>query len=152
MVSIGQIRIRNAVLCEDVREEVRTNKHILIGTFSGDIRFGGPLPAPAQFALYLDIQAPAGFHPFEIRFSGPGPGSAVLDAAINMGENGYGTITTPRMNITMQEEGIFRLDGRIPGGRWINIFKKRVYVDPAIASPPPSEQSLPDAPDSSSQP
>jgi hypothetical protein len=152
MVSIGPLKFQNALLCEDVREEAGTSKHILIGTFSGDIRIGGTLPAVAQFALYLDILAPGGDYEFELRFSGPGAGSATLGAKLQMVATGYGTITTSRMQILLEKEGILRIDGRIAGGRWVNILKKRVFSDPSIVSQRPFEPPQPGAQESSSPP
>src|SRR5688500_4908101 len=45
-------KFRNAILCEDVREELR-NKKSLMGVFAGDVLVD-KFPAQIRFALYVE--------------------------------------------------------------------------------------------------
>ena len=39
---------------------------------------------------------------------------------------GVGTIASPRISINMTNEGSFRIDCRVPGGRWVNIPSEKI--------------------------
>lgn len=118
------------MLCDDIRQEARTNKYMLIGTYSGNIRVGAPLPVRCPLALYVELYVPAGTHHLELRISGPGKGSAILNAEIHHEEEGVGVIATPRLEIELEKEGYLRFDARISGGRWTNLLKKLVFYRP----------------------
>lgn len=148
MTKIGPIEIKNAFLCDDVRQEVN-NKHTLVGVYSGNIVLPR-VPADVLLGLFMEMETPAGAHEIEIRISGPGKGSATLKANIQQAESGSASLANSRAQFHMEKEGVFRVDARTPGGRWANVIKKRVLVRaPATASEPPSEQSQPASPASS---
>lgn len=144
MTSIGTSKVLNAILCDDIRAEAATNKHILIGTLSGDIKISGDLPAVIQLGLYVELWVPVGSHEIDIRFSGPGKGEAIIKGVISQREDDYANLIVPRMNVLMEREGVFRVDSRVADGRWVNLVKKRVSAAPTD-SPQPSELSLPAA-------
>ena len=50
----ANLKVINAVLCEDVRQEIG-NKRSLMGAFSGDI-IAAEMPAHIQLALYVDFK------------------------------------------------------------------------------------------------
>ena len=150
MKSIGSLKLVTAMLCDDIRKEDRTNKYILIGTYSGDIHVGAPLPQHALFAIYLEFLVPVGDHEIDLRVSGPGSGKAILKARITQEKEGAGVIASPRMDLELEREGYLRFDARVAGGKWTNVLKKR--VSGPTSSPQPSEQSPPDAPETSSPP
>lgn len=132
---IGPITIVNAVLCDDVRSEANTSKHMLIGTYSGDIRVGGDLPAQIPLSLYLELDGPVGAHDVELRLSGPGKGKATLQGRLEQEEAGASTLVLSRAYITMEKEGVFKIDIRLrEGGRWVNLVKKSVLSVPPTAS------------------
>jgi hypothetical protein len=152
MISVGPLKFGNAILCDDIRREEGNNKYILIGIYSGDIILSN-MPAEFQLAFYIEIFAPAGHYDLQIRLSGPQKGAeAILPTSFDhAGGDQVGTLASPRIGLTMTEEGTFKIDARVGEGRWKNIIVKKVIVTPN-ASPQLSEQSPPDALDSSSQP
>lgn len=139
----GALEVRNVILCDDVRQESGTNKYILIGTYSGDIKIAAALPVSIQLSVYVETTVPAGDHNIEIRFSGPGPEWAVVEAQMEKAFAGAGTLVMPRFNLLMAREGILKVDIRMKGDkRWVSILKKHVS---STVSEQPSEQSPPDA-------
>jgi hypothetical protein len=150
MQRFGDLRVQNALICDDVRREAETGKHILIGTYSGDIVLNGAVPAHMVLGLYFELLVPPGRHEVELQLSGPGKGSGIIKAVIEQpaGER-VATLIVPRLEIFMEKAGTFKVDIRAAGGRWQNVIKKSVSSN---ASGPPSEQSPPAAPEASSQP
>lgn len=126
MKRVGNFIIGNAVLCEDVRKE-DNGKQILIGVFPGDLLIPD-FPAPIQLAVYIELIAPAGVNEMEIRMSGPQKGTAILRAKIDHEKEGPAAIATQRIGIVMEKEGIFRIDARVPDGRWSNLITKKVSL------------------------
>ena len=144
MVSVGALKIRNAILCDDVRQEQGNNKHILIGVYSGDIVLSD-IPAQIQLAFYIEIAAPEGHYDMQIRLSGPQKGEeAILPAAFDHSGKDVATLASPRIGISMTAEGAFKIDLRVGEGRWTNIISKSVSVNPNVLQGL-SEQSPPDA-------
>lgn len=151
MKRVGALKIKTAILCDDVRTEAETNKIFLIGVYTGAIllpRF----PANVFLSFFWEVVVPPGKHKIEIRLSGPGKGSAVLEAHVEAGRAGEATLATPRLNVYMDEPGVFKIQARQPGQkRWVTIIEKAVEPnDSATASRQLVEQSPPDAHDSSS--
>jgi hypothetical protein len=144
-------KVINAILCDDVRKEAGTNKHILIGTYSGDVRVGAELPKHSRFAVYLELFVPRGEHSLEMRFSGPGDESATMSAEIAQPVDGAAVLATPSMEVYLEREGVFRVDLKFGDGRWKCVLKKRV-ISRSIETQQPSEQSLDDAQATETQP
>ncbi|HEX4736761.1 MAG TPA: hypothetical protein VH331_04280 [Allosphingosinicella sp.] len=150
--------INNALLCEDVRQEMN-NKFIIIGVFSGDIIL--PIvPARVAISAYLDGRVKVrGKNSLHIRYSGPDPAKEmVIEAAFEaLHDSQQVTIPLPRGDVLMDQEGEFCIDISDDGNEWVPLIRKRIILDPSINpgpifSQPPSAQSQLDAPDSSSQP
>lgn len=128
MRKIGSIEIINLVICDDVRTEADSNKHILVGTYSGDFLMPS-IPATVLIASYFDCKVPDGKHQLEIKYSGPGKGQAVFQAEIEHPHGGGGaTIVLQRIGVNFEKEGIFRISGRVPGGRWNRLVEKKVML------------------------
>jgi hypothetical protein len=150
MKKFGALKVTAAILCDDVRKEADTNKHILIGTYSGDIQLNAPFPATMPLAIYFELVVPPGHHDVDVRLSGPGKGSGIIKAIIDqIGEQPMATLVVPRLEVFMEKAGIFAVDIRGNGGRWVNVMKKKVS---STVLEQPSEQSPPGAQGSSSQP
>lgn len=126
MKRIGNLKIGNALLCEDVRKE-DNGKQILIGVFPGDLLIPD-FPAQVQLAFYIELIAPAGVTELEIRMSGPQKGRAILRAKIDHEMEGPAAVATPKISVLMEKEGIFRIDARVPDGHWSNLITKKVSL------------------------
>ena len=158
MINVGNIGIRNCILCEDIRQE-KSEKFILAGVFSGDI-YVEKMPAniPLAFFLLGNVRKP-GETKLWLKLSGPGKGSAVIEASITSTvENEEATMVLPRMEILMESEGVFKLEASSNNKTWTTLSEKKVNqktglwsLNPTVVEQP-SEQSQPDAPDSSSPP
>lgn len=139
MSKVGELNVGNVMLCDDIRQEQGNNKFILIGVYSGDIIIS-ELPADISLAFYMEIKAPKGHHQIEIRLSGPQKGGqAILKSQFEHSGVGTGTIASPRINISMAEEGPFRIDMRAGTGRWVNLISKRVMLNPNALQAPPAQ-------------
>lgn len=151
-------QVRNALLCEDVRQE-KTEKFFLIGVFSGDIIIS-KVPARVAIALYMEgALERAGTTNIQIRFSGPGEGEGIVGAEFATSTDGERVvIPIPRLELLFEEAGTFRVDISDDDHTWVTVIEKKVVVTDrvltpfAAETPQPSEQSPPDVPASSSQP
>ena len=159
MTKVGNFQFGSAVLCEDIRQE-KSEKLIFVGVFSGEI-FVEKLPAEIAIALYTPgIALAPGTSDVHLRFSGPGEGKAILTIRFATDvERAPLNLIVPRLSVQMECEGIFRIDVSADKRHWKSLVKRTVGVKaglwsivPSIAPLPPSEQSPPAAPDSSSQP
>src|SRR4051812_32332837 len=106
MISVGNLRIRNAVLCEDVRQE-KSNKFILIGVFPGDILVED-VPASVPLDVYIDAIALEPIGSIFLKLSGPGEGSAIIGinyhASLEEGSTEtVAALVTPRMEVAVQQ-------------------------------------------------
>lgn len=159
MINVGNICFRNCILCEDIRQE-KSEKFILSGVFPGDILVD-KIPAKISIAFYLDTTVTQpGETNLLLRMSGPGEGSVVISANVSSTvENEVGTMALPRMEVSMQSEGVFRLEASADQeGTWTTLIEKNVIrkgglwsLNP-ILSEPPSEQPQIDAQETSSPP
>jgi hypothetical protein len=146
------LKVRNVVLCEDVRQE-KSNKYILIGVFAGDINVS-ELPARLPLSLYFDgYVTAAGQGNIAIRVSGPGDGSAVINAKYASSDAGPVALSTPRMDVNMECEGIFKVEFSEDNTNWKTMVEKKVRVESdlwtlaPILKPQPPAQSPTDAPE-----
>lgn len=136
-----KFEIVKSLLCEDVREEIN-NKHTLIGVYIGDVLISR-IPGNMSIALFVELDVKKeGKQSIQLRLSGPGDHEAVLNADLNFIGVGSSTLKTPRIELLVDKEGIFRIDLSEDGETWINLIEKSVTLNPApSASPQPSEQS-----------
>lgn len=153
MIKVGSVVFNNCLLCEDIRQE-KSNKYILIGVYSGDILIAN-LPASIPLAFYLDgnVTKP-GSHKLHLKLSGPGEGSATIQLGLDTKKkNEPIVLPLPRLDVTMECEGVFTVEASDDGHTWTVIIKKQVtngenlwsLLRPTV-SELPSSQSPPDAP------
>lgn len=132
MIETGTVTVLNKILCEDVRQE-QNNKHILIGVYSGDMLVG-ELPANVQLSFYLELAFKSpGDQILHLRLSGPGKRTAELKMAAQVTEIGTpSAVTSPRFEVLMDQEGVFRLDLSDDGVQWVTLIEKRVIHQPGL--------------------
>lgn len=144
MTQVGAVKIKNAILCEDIRKEV-SNKLILIGVYSGNILVT-KLPTNISLNYYFDtIVKTSGIHQIYIRLSGPGKDSLVLGAGIDASEdNAHGAVTGPKMEVLLEREGTIKIAVSADKKSWKTVISKAVNIVDVlpIAQPLPSVQSL----------
>lgn len=154
-MKIGNLQVDSVLFCDDVRREKDTNKHILIGVFSGDM-ITPELPAFIPLSFYIDGHITRSVEvPLHIRLSGPGEGDAKMKLIVRSDEpSGAIAISGPGGFLRIESEGSVKLSLSSDGEKWRTVKKIRVIHRPAqtISSPLPASQSPPDAPDSSSPP
>jgi hypothetical protein len=133
MKRLKNFKIKNAILCEDLRHEIN-GKHSLMGVFVGDVQVSN-LPGPIDLAFYLDGTAikpePTSI---EVRLSLPSKRRAMIkmnfrteapDAAVSL--------VSPGMMVQLEEEGMIEIAVRDPDGPWKTIISKKVILNPALA-------------------
>ena len=134
MTRFKNFEVENAILCEDIRQEVN-NKKTLVGVYAGDILISS-LPAPIDLAFYLDGKAfDRELFRIEVRLSGPGKSKAI--AMLELGATGESlgiAMITPRMQVLFEREGMFKIAIRDPDQSWKTIISKRVILRPELAS------------------
>jgi hypothetical protein len=145
--------IEQCIACEDIREELH-KKHSLIGVYSGDTILMSQIPGNIAIACFIQIAIKeTGKHDLTLRLSGPGDHEATLKARLVFDEApGHAVIATPRIDLTVDSEGIFKFDISADNENWVNLVTRKIALNPELASAPlpPSELSPPDALDSSS--
>ena len=146
-------KIEKSILCEDVREEI-SKKHTLVGVYAGDILISA-IPGSMSLALYIEASvAKIGKFDLNLKLSGPGEHEATLKARIDVAQPGTAVIATPRIDLLVDQEGVFRLDLGTEGSDWVNVISKKIILNPSIATSAQqlSEQSPTASPESSSPP
>jgi hypothetical protein len=151
------LAIEAAILCEDVRQE-KSNKFMLIGVYVGDI-FAKQLPMNVPLAVFVTGTPSEDKGEFWLRFSGPGKGSATMKLGYERtGESPAISLATPVLDVLLEQEGTILIERSFDGENWATLFerkiiqKEEIWSLTTIASPPPSELSQADAPETSSQP
>lgn len=139
------LELRNFILCEDIRQEI-TNKIIMIGVYSGDILISN-LPGSIPLCMYAELDVKAkGEYDVYLRMSGPGEGSFILQTHIGASNaDNNGVIRTPRIDVTLECEGVLKIDASIDRKKWKALSRKKVTqsdevinLQPTIAAAPPS--------------
>src|SRR5437879_3808001 len=113
LIDLEQLTIRNAILCEDVRQE-KSNKFILIGVFANNILVGDT-PASVAVALYIEAVSKVASGELFLRYSGPGEGSALIGLNYTASQKDASfdpviTIVAPRIDVLMEKEGTFKIE------------------------------------------
>ena len=133
MTKIGEMDLVHAILCEDVRQD-KQNKYMIIGMFTGNI-IVTELPVQVQLAIFLQMNGRGGPHPLFLRLSGPGEDSVVLETGITFDDNiGTATMNTPRLDVHMEVEGMFRVDLSVDQETWVPAIEKKVVLGPIPTS------------------
>ncbi len=127
-----KLKVKNAIFCEDIREE-KSNKHILIGVFSGGVNVV-KIPATIKVAVYAQIEI-KGDVPKEIfiKFSGPGKGQAILKVEVVVDETEsqkYVTIATSSFGVNIEKEGILRVEMGEAEDKLQLVLEKSVNLNP----------------------
>jgi hypothetical protein len=119
-------KISSRILCEEIRQE-KSNKYVLLGVFAGDI-FVEKFPATAPFAFYFEGHVEqAGDYPFLVRVSGPGEGKAILSVRYTSHvDNGIVAIVTPRLEVTLESAGVFKIETSEDEENWTTQIERSV--------------------------
>lgn len=127
--------IKNVIVCEDIREELR-GKHSLIGVYSGDEIQISQIPGNIAISCFIEVKVNiSGAYDMNLRLRGPGKHSALLKARLNFHEVGkLAVIPTPRLDIRVDREGIFKIDIGSTELGWTNIVKREIVLNPSIAA------------------
>jgi len=126
-----KIKVRNAIFCEDIREE-KSNKHILIGVFGGDINVS-ELPALVRLAIYTEIEL-KGDVPSKVflKISGPGEGFAMMQAEPRINDEADSlqtiVISTPSFAINADSEGIIKVEVGFQEDSLQQIISKKIIL------------------------
>ena len=133
MTRFSNVIIENAVLCEDIRQEVR-NKNTLVGIYAGDIMVS-QLPANIDLAFYLDGKyREKKSTPMEVRISGPGRDAATAPIEFApIGDTLGFAMISPRMRVQLEQEGEFKVSMRELGGSWKTLIAKKVTLNADLA-------------------
>lgn len=95
--------MQNAVLCDDIRPERDTNKHILIGVFSGDLVVP-EFPATLAPALYVEYWAQRkGKFEFSISYSWQGKNIVPIRGRLETLEEGVVVLVLPQAVMEVSE-------------------------------------------------
>lgn len=138
------MKIVNAVLCEDVRQEIG-NKRSLMGVFSGDIR-AAAMPAHVQLALYVDFEIadPANESSLDVAFFVNDEKVVNFQAKLSPGSK-HATLVVPKGIVQFDKDSVFTI--RIaPDNQKEEEVVRKLVTGPAMAervtlptdSPPPS--------------
>lgn len=124
-------KVRNAIFCEDIREE-KSNKHILIGVFGGDLHVA-EIPALVRLAIYTEIEI-KGDIPSQVflKISGPGDGYAIMQAQPRVNEEADNlqtiVISTPSFAIQAESEGNIKVEIGFQEDRLQQIISKKITL------------------------
>jgi len=124
MVRIEQFR--NAILCEDVREEIG-NKKSLVGVFGGDVLVAH-FPAQIKVAFYVEY-LPGADDTSELNFELMLGGIQAAHGALAIPPDRKDTVTMviPQGFIRMEKPGDIVLQVGV-GSEMIEVLRKKVYL------------------------
>lgn len=125
------IKITSAILCEEVRVE-KNNKYMILGVYAADILVSD-IPAQTPLCFYVEFKSPQQEGDMFFRFSGPGKGVAKLK--VHYKKSGVAgadsvAIAAPRMEVVLEQEGVFKLDWSEDGKSWKSLLSRRVIKSP----------------------
>lgn len=123
-----QIRIKSAILCEEVRAEVG-GKHTLLGVFSGNINVS-KFPASIRLAMYFELEtSEEAVFTSKIRIKYGNKDPVVGDAEIRATEK-TAALVTPMMNLSAEEEGDFVTEISFGDDQWQEVIRKHIAIGP----------------------
>lgn len=122
-------KVRNVILCEDIRDEIG-NKKSLMGVMGGDI-IVATMPAAIQVAIYFE------YHPdddesedFALKFrlwqDDTEIATGEMQAPIARGKDI--TLVVPRGMVLFEKEGAFRITASVRGGPEFQILSKKLML------------------------
>jgi len=131
-------KVRNVIFCEDIREE-KSNKHILIGVFGGDLHVA-EFPAFIRLAIFTEIEIKGDIPPkVYLKISGPSEGMALMEAEPRVNSEADNlqsiVISTPSFAIQAEAEGVIKVEVGFEEGRLQRIGSKKLILKKGLSSP-----------------
>ena len=129
---MGNVKIINAVLCEDIRHEIN-NKNSLIGVFSGDVLIS-ELPGKVRFAIYYEasVEMPGKIKSeIRLQYADKAAFTAELEHDV---QTKYISSATPPFELVIENEGDFVVSVRFEEQDWKEIIRRRISLDARIAT------------------
>lgn len=122
----------NVMLCEHVAEGSR-KKHVLVNTYSGDIRVI-EFPAEIPFSIYVEVEmrkfGPAAI---ELTIKAGGKRIGLLKAELDASADApIGVLAANGIPIRFESAGELVIEAQIDGGRKETILRKKVSADPSL--------------------
>lgn len=137
--------IKNAILCDDVREEKDSNKYILIGVYAGDLVVPS-FPATIAPKLYFEYFADRpGRYQIEVTYKWEAREIVPIKGQLNVVRVGVTSLHLPQIPIEVTAPTNLEILLKVGGDAAATLINKRVIIpsmDPA-ASPLPSGQTPP---------
>jgi hypothetical protein len=104
-------RFRSLLLCDDIRRE-DNGKELLIGVYSGGIRFFGAGPGRLRqlyFRIELEQEGENLESPFSLELTAPSGAKLINAQDIKVGiiKQGRGTVSINHLDLVFYEEGIY---------------------------------------------
>ncbi len=123
------LELQNLIFCDDARKEV-SGKEILIGIYSGDIVLP-KLPDTMGLVLWttMVVREP-GDHKVEFRIDLPGGGNSIeIEGFIQAAaKDGIAAMPTPKLPITLIDEGELVVSWRIDDQEWVELRRKPIKL------------------------
>ncbi|WP_148649253.1 hypothetical protein [Novosphingobium barchaimii] len=132
---LKNFNLHDAVLCEDVRQEI-TGKFLIIGAYSGNIMVSS-FPANIAVNFYLPFEPlVSGEVLFSIRYSIENGATAILEGGVEVNAVGEtSALFGPRVELPVGQEGALTIDFSEDGGKtWVAVVKKSIMLG-VTASP-----------------
>ena len=125
-MKVGNLRIRNALLCDDIRSEIN-NKHTLVGVYEGDIVVPAfPCSIPAALYIEGEVKKP-GDTQIVLRMSGPGNDETVFNAKFSTTTKNDAVSVPIRLPaVRMGQAGTFRFEANADNEKWVTLVEKKV--------------------------
>jgi hypothetical protein len=134
--------IEAVLVCDDIRVE-KSNKHILIGVYSGDIvaTIEGEGVAMLNLAFFIEIMPKTiGEHTLDVRveMSDLGKVGEMLGLYANVKKLGSAVVPIGPVPVPISGEGLLTLSMRMNRGKWQKLRTKKVTIlrpSPSPATP-----------------
>jgi Family of unknown function (DUF6941) len=128
-VSKIQTKFRNAILCEDIRDEVG-NKKSLMGTISGDVLVR-EFPVTLRLAIYMEYvpEASDGDHlsvEFRLLQNETEIAKGKMESSVQPGL--VSNFVLPMAFVTFEKEATFRMCASVNNGPEEEILSKKVMI------------------------
>jgi hypothetical protein len=120
-------RFQTAVLCEFITRDI-SNKHSLIGVFSGDI-IVSEMPATLRLALYLEVfPSSTGLHEISLKFNlgGKTIAEATAQSDVQEKEKPIILVLFP-VDIGVDQDTVLTLEAATTGNKSTTIIEKKIY-------------------------
>ena len=124
MIKFGETLIQSFVLAEDVRPE-SSGKFVIVGAFPSGLNIAS-FPARTPIAIYAELIPPrTGKHSIHFRLSGPGEGTGLVVAQIDVQIAGLGmSVFTPRFELLIENPGELVVSLSEDGSSWVEVTRR----------------------------